>query len=133
MDIKIIASTAVGQIATKNDFEMFGGRAAGVCYMAHTFDEILNEDKDKTQRRIRQTKVGGHHSVYEHGSFSLYLDGIPKIVAMLINNEKQYTTSEKYGWDVIPCTDNGQMKSIEEISDLIWDRVSKDFDNQSQM
>ena len=63
--------------------------------MAHTFDEILNEDKDKTQRRIRQTKASGHHSVYEHGSFSLYLDGVPKIIAMIINNEKQYTTSEK--------------------------------------
>ena len=95
MDIKVIASTAIGQVTTKSDFDYFGGRAAGVCYMASTFDEILNEDKDKTQRRIRQTKVGGHHSVYEHGSFSLYLDGVPKIVAMLINNEKQYTTSEK--------------------------------------
>ena len=41
--------------------------------------------------------------------------------------------SEKYGWDVIKCTDNGQMKSIEEISELIWDRVSQDFDNESQM
>lgn len=41
--------------------------------------------------------------------------------------------SEKYGWDVIQCTENGQMKSIEEISDLIWERVSKDFDNQNQM
>lgn len=95
MDIKVIASTAVGNDATKNDFEMFGGHAAGVCYMASSFDDILNEDKEKTQRRIRQTKDGGHHSVYEHSSFSLYLDGVPKIVAMLINNEKQYTTSEK--------------------------------------
>ena len=95
MDIKVIASTAVGNVATKNDFERFGGHAAGVCYMANTFEEILNEDIEKTQRRIRQTKGGGHHSVYEHSSFSLYLDGVPKIVAMLINNEKQYTTSEK--------------------------------------
>lgn len=95
MDIKVIASTAVGQIATKNDFEMYSGRAAGVCYMANTFDDLLNEDKEKTLRRIRQTKLGGHHSVYEHASFSLYLDGVPKIIAMLINNEKQYSTSEK--------------------------------------
>ena len=35
--------------------------------------------------------------------------------------------SQKYGWSVIPCTDNGQMKTIEEISDLIWAEVSKDF------
>ncbi len=97
MNIQVIASTVVGGNATKDDFEMFGGRAAGVCYMAHTFDEILNEEPEKTIRRIKQTKTGGHHSVYEHCSFSLYLDGIPKVVAMIINNEKQYTTSEKSG------------------------------------
>ena len=95
MEIKVIASTKVGEIATKKEFEEFGGRSAGVCYMSGSFDDILSEDIEKTRRRIRQTKLGGHHSVYEHASFSLYLDGIPKIVAMLINNEKQYTTSEK--------------------------------------
>jgi thymidylate synthase ThyX len=95
MEVKLIASTKVGEIASKDDFELYGGRAAGVCYMSGTFDDLLNEDKDKTRRRIKQTKAGGHHSVYEHGSFSMYLDGIPKIVAMIINNEKQYTTSEK--------------------------------------
>ena len=39
--------------------------------------------------------------------------------------------SDKYGWDVIECTDNGQMKSIEEISDLIWGRVASDLENNN--
>ena len=95
MEVKVIASTKVGEVAGKEDLELFGGRAAGVCYMGGTFDDLLNEDKDKTRRRIKQTKTGGHHSVYEHGSFSMYLDGVPKIIAMILNNEKQYTTSEK--------------------------------------
>lgn len=95
MEIKVIASTKVGEIATKRDFDEFGGKAAGVCYMASSFDEILNEDIEKTRRRIAQTKGGGHHSVYDHSNISLYISDIPKIVAMIINNEKQYTTSEK--------------------------------------
>ena len=80
MEIKVIASTKVGEVATKKEFEEFGGRCAGVCYMSGSFDDIQNEDIEKTRRRIRQTKLGGHHSVYEHGSFSLYLDGIPVVV-----------------------------------------------------
>lgn len=95
MEIKVIASTKVGEIASKSDFDIFSGKTAGICYLKSSYDELMNEDIDKTRRRIKQTKEGGHHSVYEHNTFSIYLDGIPKIIAMLLNNEKQYSTSEK--------------------------------------
>ncbi len=95
MDIKIIASTSVGNIAPKDSFDTFSGHAAGVCYMSSTFDELVNEDRSKTARRVAQTKRDGHHSVFDHTSISMYLHDVPKIVAMVINNEKQYTTSEK--------------------------------------
>ena len=97
MNIKVMASTKVGNVTSKEELEDFGGKAAGVCYMANTFDDLLTEDIEKTKRRINQTKGSGHHSVYEHGSFSLYLEDVPKIIAMTINNEKQYSTSEKSG------------------------------------
>lgn len=35
---------------------------------------------------------------------------------------------EKYGWDVISCIENGKMKSIETISELIFDRVIEDIE-----
>ena len=35
--------------------------------------------------------------------------------------------SEKFGWDVIPCSSNGMMKSIEEISSDIWNVVREDL------
>lgn len=95
MDISIIATTHMGYVADKNEFDFLSGKAAGVCYMPATFDELLKEEKVKTAKRINQTKDSGHHSVYDHNNITLYLDGIPKIVAMIINNEKQYTTSEK--------------------------------------
>ena len=95
MDISIIATTHMSYVADKNEFDFLSGKAAGVCYMPATFDELLKEEKTKTVKRINQTKDSGHHSVYDHNNITLYLDGIPKIVAMIINNEKQYTTSEK--------------------------------------
>lgn len=39
----------------------------------------------------------------------------------------------KYGWDIIPCTDGENMKSIEEISDMISDIVIKDIESKLDM
>lgn len=97
MNVKIIASTKENFVADKESFDRFSGRCAGVCYMASTFEELATEDVVKTEKRVRQTKLSGHHSVYDHNHFSLYFEGIPKIIAMLLNNENQYTTSEKSG------------------------------------
>lgn len=95
MDIEVIASTHAGYTADKNDYDMFSGRMAGVCYMSSTFAELQKEDSAKTIKRINLTKSNGHHSVYDHESITMYLNDIPKILAMVINNEHQYTTSEK--------------------------------------
>lgn len=61
----------------------------------------------KTNRRINMTLNNGHHSVYDHINVSLNLQNIPKILAMVINNEHQYTTSEKSGrYTPVVCGDN---------------------------
>ena len=95
MEIKCIASTQIGHQMTKEAALSLGGKAAGVCYMANDMETILNEEKSKTDKRIGLTLGSGHHSVYEHATFNLYLEGIPKILAMILNNEREYVTSEK--------------------------------------
>lgn len=40
---------------------------------------------------------------------------------------------EKFNWDIINCTSNSQMKSVEEISDIIWERVKGDIEKDSSM
>jgi len=92
--VDIIATTQLG-VESKENFDMFSGRTAGICYMPGTFADLQSEDETKTLRRINQTKNSGHHSVYDHNSITLYFDEVPKIIAMILNNEKQYTTSEK--------------------------------------
>ncbi|MGN0960972.1 MAG: FAD-dependent thymidylate synthase [Christensenellales bacterium] len=131
MDIKVIASTKVGNIATKEDFDIFGGKSAGVCYMSSSFDEIENEDINKTMRRINQTKTSGHHSVYDHSNISLYISGMPKIIAMIINNEKQYATSEKSGrYTVLKLSEQEELiykKWIEIFKDKITSLYKADY------
>ena len=74
-----------------------GGVFAGECYDEEGFSRLVNEPEEKTARRVERTINNGHHSVYEHNSISFNMEGIPKIVAMMINNEKAYNTSEKSG------------------------------------
>ena len=71
------------------------GKIGGVCYNPEGFDKLYHEDPEKTQKRIDMTINNGHHSVYDHIFISFNMRNIPKILAMVLNNEKQYTTSEK--------------------------------------
>lgn len=73
------------------------GKIAGVCYDKDGFENLLNEPESRTARRIDMTLNNGHHSVYDHIMISFNIQNIPKILAMVINNEHQYTTSEKSG------------------------------------
>lgn len=71
------------------------GKIAGVCYDKEGFNHLVNEPVERTNRRIDMTLNNGHHSVYDHINISFNLQNIPKMLAMVINNEHQYTTSEK--------------------------------------
>lgn len=74
---------------------MLSGKFAGVCYDQEGYNHLKDEAEEKTRRRISLTKDNGHHSVYDHIYMSLNITNIPKILAMVLNNEKEYTTSEK--------------------------------------
>lgn len=81
-----------------NDLEnslLLCGKFAGVCYDKFGYDHIKNEETQKTLKRIELTKNNGHHSVYDHVYISFNISEAPKILAMVLNNEHQYTTSEK--------------------------------------
>ena len=71
------------------------GKIAGVCYDKEGFNHLVNEPIEKTNRRIDMTLNNGHHRVYDHINISFNLQNVPKMLAMIINNEHQYTTSEK--------------------------------------
>lgn len=95
MEIKVIASTKVGYVMPKDEAVDFSGKSAGICYLPDTLETLFAEAPKKTQRRADGNIKSGHHSVFGHPTYNLSLEGIPKILAMILNNEKIYNTSEK--------------------------------------
>ena len=95
MEIKVIASTKVGYVMPKDEAVDFSGKSAGICYLPDTLETLFAEAPEKTQRRANGNIKSGHHSVFGHPTYNLCLEGIPKILAMILNNEKIYNTSEK--------------------------------------
>lgn len=95
MKVNVLASTKVKYELDKKDALDFGAKAAGVCYMPDDFEAILSEPAENTLKRVNQTLNSGHHSVYDHATYNLLLENLPKILAMVLNNEGMYTTSEK--------------------------------------
>lgn len=95
MNIKIIGSTDVGYILSKDEALKFAGKSAGICYLPHNTEKLFSEPEEKTIKRAENTLKSGHHSVYSHSVYNFVLEGIPKILAMILNNEKMYNTSEK--------------------------------------
>lgn len=81
----------------KDEAIKLSGKIAGVCYDKEGFDHLMHEDEEKTIKRANMTLNNGHHSVFGHVNLSLNLQGVPKILAMTLNNEHEYTTSEKSG------------------------------------
>ena len=79
----------------KDEAIKLSGKIAGVCYDKEGFSHLENESEEKTMRRVNMTLTNGHHSVYDHILINFNLQNIPKILAMVLNNEHQYTTSEK--------------------------------------
>ena len=95
MKIKVIASTKVGYCLPKEEAKNFSGKSAGICYLPDDIDTLFLESEEKTDRRVNGNIASGHHSVFGHPTYNLCLEGIPKILAMILNNEKVYNTSEK--------------------------------------
>ena len=95
MKIKVIASTKVGYVLPKEDAIDFSGKSAGICYLPDTVETLFAEPIEKTRKRANGNIKSGHHSVFGHPTYNLCFEGIPKILAMILNNEKIYNTSEK--------------------------------------
>ena len=95
MEIKVFAGTKLGHVPSKEEMDKIGGLTAGVCYLPDTIDKLFDEPAEKTQKREGMIKSSGHKSPFDHSSVNFEFVDIPKIVAMILNDEQMYTTSEK--------------------------------------
>lgn len=95
MKISVLASTKVGYTLPKEEAINFSGKSAGICYLPDTVEKLFDESDEKTFKRAENNIRMGHHSVFGHTYYNLLLEDVPKILAMVLNNEKVYNTSEK--------------------------------------
>lgn len=95
MKTRVLASTKVGYELPIEEAIKFSGKEAGICYMPDTIDSILSEPEEKTLKRAHRNMESCHHSVFGHPRYNFAFEEIPKIIAMVLNNEKVYDTSEK--------------------------------------
>ncbi len=107
-------------------FEL-SGKIAGVCYDKEGFEHLLKEDIENTKKRINNTLDNGHHSVYDHIMINFNIKGIPKILAMILNNEHQYTTSEKSGRYTNVTYNNSIISEKEVLLYEKWFTIFKDL------
>ncbi|MEG0872358.1 MAG: FAD-dependent thymidylate synthase [Clostridia bacterium] len=98
MNVNLIAYLNVTKDKKSFDLEeaeLFSAKMAGVCYMESSFNDLINEDIQNTRKRLNGVLKSGHHSVFDHYKLTFELSSIPKIIAMILNNENDYATSEK--------------------------------------
>lgn len=97
----------------KDEAIFLDGKIAGICYDKEGFSHLEGEPIEKTNRRVDMTINNGHHSVYGHTSISFDIKNLPKALAMVLNNEHEYSTSEK-SLRYTPVVSNGIITYDEE-------------------
>lgn len=73
----------------------FSGKIGGICYNEKGLMDSFAEDDEKTEKRVNNSTSGEHQSVFEHVNVSMYLNDSSKMLNMVLNNEGQYSTSER--------------------------------------
>jgi thymidylate synthase ThyX len=91
MEVRLYKST--GNSYSVEEMKKLAQVAARICYSDKDIDGLDEEayNSDLVDGRLLSS---GHHSPFEHSHLTFYMK-VPKILAMVLNNERQYVTSEK--------------------------------------
>lgn len=123
-----------GQITLTNDFDKkfetdkfdlgtnrkVAGLMGSTCYMADDFEKLYQKTEENILRIASLVEQNGHHSTFGHSHLTLEISGLPKALAMVLNNEKEYCTSEKSARYTI-------MKDIEPKQQALYDKWKEIF------
>lgn len=130
MKIEIVASTSRQLPNFRDEFDTLGGDLAGICYMPHTFEDIKNQPIERKLSRANMVKSSGHHSIFDHEYVTLYLEDVPKMFAILLNNEKAYNTSEKSGRYTKMLATGMQADLYAKWSKILEKEIKKQYGNE---
>lgn len=115
----------------------FAGAEAGICYMSKPYFDSYVSDEIKALNRFGTVANTGHHSIAGHSQVAVLFEGIPKILAMFLNNLTDYETSEKSGrYTVMTGNTENEMaiynKWCEKIKDLIFEKYGDKIDDRTR-
>lgn len=73
----------------------YQGQIGGICYNEDGLEASFKEPLERTEKRVDRTTFSEHQTVFEHINIGFHLQNSPKFLLMMLNNEHQYTTSER--------------------------------------
>lgn len=129
MEIQLRAST--NNIKTVDEALKFARAAARVCYSKYDFDDLLDEE-DKSGL-IERTLKYGHHSPFDHIKLTFYFKNLPKFGAMILNNERPYTTSEKSARYTVMELDPEMQEIYDKWMKIFDKRIKEDYPKLDDM
>lgn len=118
------------------NLKRFAGANAGICYMSKPYFDSYVTDADKALNRFVTVANTGHHSIAGHSQVSILIEGIPKILAMFLNNLNDYETSEKSGRYTVMTGNTEEEVSIytkwcEKLKGIITDKYGDKIDEKT--
>ncbi|MBU2503642.1 MAG: FAD-dependent thymidylate synthase, partial [Nanoarchaeota archaeon] len=91
MEVTLVGST--NGIKDQQEAKRFVQNHARICYTDKDWGQLLDEE---FKEGLMRSLIGrGHHSPLDHVALNFYLSGSAKVLAMTLNNQGMYTTSEK--------------------------------------
>ena len=100
MDFTVTGLTVETKGMTKEQLEqakVFSGKNAGICYMGESYFDSEVTDPDKALKRFKSAAGRAHHSIADHVRVEVLLEGVSKMLAIVLNSLQDYATSEKSG------------------------------------
>ncbi|MBE7073982.1 MAG: hypothetical protein E7379_02715 [Clostridiales bacterium] len=99
-DCLLLISTLGGKGAYHYNYDLHfnrivAGLMGSTCYMKDTFKQLEEKRVSDIRTIAKIVENNGHHSTFGHSHLTLEITGIPKALAMVLNNEQEYNTSEK--------------------------------------
>ena len=105
---------------------VFAGKQAGVCKAQESYFETAVLGEEAAKVRFNGATKSGHHSVAEHVTITIELEGISKMMAMILNSLQDYVTSEKSGrFTVMGCNDEKQKALYDKWYQIIFDFIKE--------
>lgn len=110
------------------DLKRISGAEAGICYMSKPYFDSYVSDPVKALNRFSTVAGTGHHSIAGHAQVAVLFEGMPKIIAMFLNNLNDYETSEKSGrYTVMDGLSEREVTLYNKWRKIFEDEINKEY------